>query len=153
MEFVVELSFWHWLILGVVLVILEALAPGIIFLWLGIAALVTGLAVLAAQDMGWQYQVLIFAALSVVSVVSGRMWVKRHPTETDHPTLNRRGQQYIGRVFTLGEPIVNGTGKLRVDDTTWKINGSDLPAGTRVKVAQANGTVLQVEKDDEPADG
>ena len=153
METLDQLIYWHWLILGVVLVILEVLAPGIIFLWLGIAALATGLVVLTIQDMGWQYQVLIFAGLSVVSVVSGRMWIKRHPTETDHPTLNRRGQQYIGRVFTLSEPIVNGTGKLRVDDTTWKINGSDLPAGTRVKVAQANGTVLQVEKAEEPTEG
>ena len=153
MEFIQDITFWHWMILGVVLVILEVLAPGIIFLWMGIAAIATGLIVLAADTLGWEYQILVFAGLSVVSVVAGRMWVRSRPTETDHPTLNRRGEQYIGRVFVLEEPLVNGVGKLRVDDTTWKINGGDLPAGTRVRVAQANGTVLQVEKAEEPAAG
>ncbi len=151
MEFLEQITLWHWMILGVVLVILEVLAPGIVFLWMGIAAIVTGVIVLAAGTMGWEYQVLVFAALSVVSVVSGRMWVRSRPTETDHPTLNRRGEQYIGRVFVLETPLVNGVGKLRVDDTTWKINGSDLPAGTRVRITQANGTVLQVELVDDEA--
>ena len=151
MEFIQDVTFWHWMILGVVLVILEVLAPGIIFLWMGIAAIATGLIALAAGTMGWEYQVLVFAALSVVSVVAGRMWVRSRPTETDHPTLNRRGQQYIGRFFVLEAPLINGVGKLKVDDTTWKINGGDLPAGTRVRVTAANGTVLHVEKAEEEA--
>lgn len=144
MEILEQLTFWHWLILGVVLVVLEALAPGIVFLWMGIAAFATGLAVLFIGDVTWQAQVLTFAGLSVVSVIAGRIWVRKHPTETDHPTLNRRGEQYVGRVFTLSEPIVNGSGKLWVDDTTWKVTGNDLPQGSRVKVVGTAGTVLQV---------
>ena len=70
--------------------------------------------------------------------------LRRHPTGTDHPLLNRRGEQYIGRVFTLDEAIVNGTGKLRIDDTIWKVNGDDLAAGTAVKVSAAKGVILQV---------
>lgn len=145
MPFLADLTFWHWLILGVLLVILETLAPGVVFLWMGLAALATGLIVLAIDTLSWQFQVLIFAGLSVVSVTGGRLWLRRHPTVTDHPTLNRRGEQHVGRVFTLETPIVNGVGKMRVNDSTWKIVGADLPAGTQIKVVGTEGAVLRVE--------
>jgi hypothetical protein len=145
MAFFSEISFWHWFILGIALTILEILAPGVVFLWLGIAAGATGLVMLGIDGLTWQAQTLVFAGLSVVSIVSGRLWLRRHPTATDHPTLNRRGEQHIGRVFTLDAPIVNGVGKIRVNDATWKVAGEDLPAGTRVKVVAVEGTVLRVE--------
>ena len=63
---------------------------------------------------------------------------------TDQPALNRRGEQYIGRTLTLDEPIVNGQGKIRVDDTTWKVEGDDMPAGTRVTVIGVDSVVLKV---------
>ena len=145
MAFFSEITFWHWFILGIVLTIVEVAAPGVVFLWLGIAAGVTGLIMLAVDGLTWQIQTLLFAGLSVVSVVSGRLWLRRHPTATDHPMLNRRGEQHIGRVFTLDVPIVNGVGKIRVNDATWKVTGENLPAGTRVKVIAAEGTILRVE--------
>jgi len=67
------------------------------------------------------------------------------PSPPTKPTLNRRGAQYIGRTFTLDEPIANGIGKIRVDDSTWKIEGTDCPAGSKVKVVGIDNTVLKVE--------
>ncbi|MCK4710234.1 MAG: NfeD family protein, partial [Gammaproteobacteria bacterium] len=64
---------------------------------------------------------------------------------SDHPTLNRRGEQYVGRTFTLDEPIVNGMGKIRVDDSTWKISGNDCDSGSKVKVTGIEGTIFKVE--------
>jgi len=148
MEYLEQVTFWHWLILGVALAIIEVAAPGVVFLWMGIAAILTGLIVLTVDTLSWQSQVLVFAGLSVVSVVSGRLWLRSRPTETDHPTLNRRGQQYVGRVFTVDEKMVNGMGKVRVDDTSWKISGDDFDAGTKVRVTAVEGTVLRVEEAD-----
>jgi len=139
------IEYWHWWVLGLVLLILEVFAPGAFFLWLAIAAGLVGGALLMFPDLGWQTQLLLFSALGVVSVVAGRTWLRRHPISTDQPTLNRRGEQYIGRVFTLDEPVVNGQGKIRVDDTTWKIHGEDCALGTRVRVIGVDGTVLQVD--------
>lgn len=141
-----QLDFWHWLIFGVALIFLEMLAPGVVFLWLGIAAAVTGGLLYLVPGMGWENQFLIFSVLSVVSVAVGRMWMRRHPTATDRPLLNRRGEQYVGRTFTLPEAIDNGVGKLKVDDTTWKVSGPDLPAGTKVKVVGVDGVVLLIER-------
>jgi membrane protein implicated in regulation of membrane protease activity len=86
--------------------------------------------------------------LSVAAVVLGRVWLKRHPIGTDRPTLNRRGDQYVGRVFTLDEPVINGFGKIRVDDTTWKIRGNDCAAGARIRVVGVDGTTLLVDTAD-----
>ncbi|MCB1850751.1 MAG: NfeD family protein [Chromatiales bacterium] len=145
MEWLESAAYWHWWVLGVVLIILEAFSPGVFFLWMGVAAGVVGLVVMLFPALGWEYQLLLFALVSVASVVLWRLLLDRHPTETDRPLLNRRGEQYIGRRFTLDLPIVNGLGKIRVDDTTWKIEGEDCAAGTQVTVVGVDGVVLKVE--------
>jgi hypothetical protein len=139
-----QLNQWHWWILAVVLIILEVFAPGAFFLWLGISAGVVGGLIYLMPDISWEYQILIFSVLSVVSIIVWRKFFRTSPTDTDQPALNRRGEQYVGRVFTLEEPIVNGQGKIRVDDSTWKIHGDDCTAGTRVEVTGVEGTVLRV---------
>ena len=144
-ELMNELSYWHWWILAVALIVLEMFAPGVLFLWLGIAAAIMGFITLIFSNISWEMQLFIFSILSVISVVAGRVYLRKHPIETDQPRLNRRGMQYIDRVFTLDEPIVNGQGKIKVDDTTWKIEGSDCDAGTRVKVIEVDGVVLIVD--------
>jgi membrane protein implicated in regulation of membrane protease activity len=138
-------TFWGWLALGMGLLVFELLAPGVFFLWLAIAAGATGLVVLVLPDLSWQGQLMLFGLLSIVSVVAGyRLRGRAGPT--DHPTLNRRGEQYVGRHFTLEGPIVNGQGKLKVDDTTWKVTGPDLPGGTTVVVVGVDGTQLRVDR-------
>ena len=76
----------------------------------------------------------------------GRGYIKKKPFESDKPNLNRRGAQYVGRTFTLSEPITNGFGKIRVDDSTWKVEGSDSPAGAQIRVVGVDGVVLKVER-------
>ena len=48
----------------------------------------------------------------------------------------------------MSEPIVNGRGRIVVDDSSWKVEGPDLPAGATIEVVSADGVVLAVE----PAD-
>lgn len=139
------IEFWHWWILAMVLIVLELFAPGAFFLWLGFAAGAVGLLLWMVPAMEWQYQLLLFAVLSVVMGVLGRRYVRLRPIPTDHPTLNQRGEQYVGRLFTLAGPIVNGRGKLHVDDTMWSISGPNVEAGVQVKVVGVDGTVLQVQ--------
>ncbi len=138
-----EMNHWHWWILGVAFVILEVFAPGAIFIWMGAAAGVVGLLELVF-DLDWKLQWGIWGVLSVASILLWRMYLQKHPTQTEQPVLNRRGEQYVGRVFTLDEPVVNGSGKIHVDDSTWKIEGEDCPAGTKVEVTGVDGVILRV---------
>ncbi len=144
MDLMDGLQAWHWALAGIIFLILEIFAPGVFFMWMGFAAGIVALVVWVIPELSWQAQVLIFAGFSIVTVVAGRKWLNQHPLESEEPTLNRRGEQYVGRTFTLDEAIVNGMGKIRVDDTTWKISGTDCPAGKRVTVTGVDGVVLLV---------
>ncbi len=140
-----EIEFWYWWVAAIAFIVVEVFAPGTVALWMGVSAAVVGLLLLAVPDATWQTQFLVFAVLSVATVIGWRAYQLRYPTLSDQPTLNRRGEQYVGRVFTLSEAIVNGTGKIHVDDTMWKVDGEDLPEGTQVRVTGVAGTVLTVE--------
>ena len=145
-----ELGGWSWIILGMVLLGLEILAPGIFFLWLGAAALVIGAISLSVWGLGadlwvWQVQVLAFLILSVVLAYAGRSWLTRNDDPTDEPLLNDRVAQLIGQTVTLDEPIVNGIGRVRLGDTLWRVRGPDLPAGSTVRVSGGNSDRLEVE--------
>ncbi|MGK9166231.1 NfeD family protein [Inquilinus limosus] len=141
-------EFWWWWIAGVVLLILEVMVPATFFLWLAISAGVVGL-LSWLLPLGWEAQVLIFAVLSVAAVVVWRVYLKPRAEVSDQPTLNRRGEQYIGRVVTLTEPIVNGVGRIRIADNTWGVEGPDLPAGTRIRIVAVVGTRFRVERAEE----
>ena len=144
-ELLENLTNWHWFILAVILFVLEVFAPGAFFMWIAIAAAIMGLILSLFTGITWEYQLLIFSILSVASLFAWRKIAGQHTTQTDQPQLNRRGMQYIGRMFTLDEPIVNQQGRIRVDDTTWKIQGEDCDTGSTVKVIKVDGTVLLVE--------
>jgi membrane protein implicated in regulation of membrane protease activity len=151
LSWIAELSPWHWFLIAIALIILEALSPAAFFMWLAVAAGVVGLVLSVFPAMAWQIQLVLFAGFSVLSIFLGRRYLKRHPIATDEPTLNKRGHQYLGRVFTLDQPIVNGVGKLKVDDTIWKIGGLDCPGGTKVRVSGVDGVVLLVTRAEENA--
>ncbi|MCJ2123579.1 NfeD family protein [Methylobacterium sp. J-077] len=134
---------WSWVIAGLVLAGAEIAVPGVFLIWLGLAALATGLAA-ALIPMPWQGRTLLFAALAVLLVgiairLSGRAGHR-------DATLNRADRGLIGREAVLAEPVVRGTGRIRFDDTLWRIEGPDLPAGSRVRVVALSGTVLRVEE-------
>ena len=146
MEWLSEINFWHWLILAVVLISIEMLLIGSYYLlWMGIAAGVVGVLLYLIPSLSFLVQVLIFTVLSVVILVAYKQYQKNNPVLSDQPKLNRRGEQYIGRVFTLENPIVNGVGKVKVDDSTWRISGEDMAAGTKIKVTAVDGTTFLVE--------
>lgn len=139
-----ELLYWHWWVIGLGLLCLEMLLPTeFVLVWAGVSALITG--VLAwLLPLNWQIELVLFGVLSMVSYFGYR---KLRPTiESDKPTLNRRGHSYVGRVFTLQDAIVNGIGKVHVDDSQWRVSGPDVPAGSRVRVTAVDGTTLIVEQ-------
>ncbi|RWB72711.1 NfeD family protein [Mesorhizobium sp.] len=142
-----ELGPWNWMVLGLVLLVLEIVAPGVFMLWIGIAALIIGAASLLVWEAAfwtWQLQVLAFLVLSLVSAFIGKKVVSDRNANADQPLLNRRGAQMVGRTATLAEPIKNGRGRIRLGDTLWRVSGPDLPVGTQVRVTGAADTDLEL---------
>ncbi len=141
-----EITFWYWWIAAAVLITLEVLAPTFYLLWMGIAAFIVGLLIWIMPSLPWEIQIITFAILAVASIVIWRNYYKKNPIGTDEPLLNRRGEQYIGRIVTLKKPIIDGVGKIKIDDSTWKVEGEDCDAGTKVKVVSIDNVIFQVEK-------
>lgn len=140
-----HIVFWHWWILAGLLLILELTAPAFFFLWLGIAAAAVGMILLVFPAIPVETQLVLFAVASIVAVLAWHKYRELRPLQTDQPLLNRRGHQYIGRVFTLDKPITNGEGKVTVDDSTWRVTGPDLPAGTAIRVTGIDGVIFKVD--------
>ncbi|HEX2431779.1 MAG TPA: NfeD family protein [Aestuariivirgaceae bacterium] len=135
---------WVWWILAGLLLIVELLLAGIFFVWLGIAAAIMGVIDFLAPPLSWQVEILIFATLSAVLVIAGRPWLKRRQAvESDQPNLNRRIQDYVGRSYVLDEAIINGRGKVKIDDTLWEVTGPDLPQGAWVRIVGVDGLRLR----------
>jgi inner membrane protein len=143
LAWIVSLGSWNWFILAALLFLLEVLAPGMFMMWLGLSAILVGL-ISSAVIWSWQAQLIAFAVFAIASVPAWRYFARKVEQPTGSPFLNRRADGYVGRVFTLDKPIVDGVGTVRIDDSVWRVSGPDCPAGSRVKVARADGANLSV---------
>ncbi len=143
-SFFLSLGGWGWMLAGFVLMALELVVPGTVFLWFGLAALITG-AVALAVDIGWQLQIALFATLATASLLGWRWWRGRMRNVEGDVTLNSRASRHVGRRFVLTEPIVAGEARVRIDDTYWRVTGPDCPSGTEIVVVGTDGAVLRVE--------
>jgi inner membrane protein len=139
------MPYWYWAILGAVLAVIEVALPAMVCIWLSAAALGAAAISWRYPGLSWEHQALIFAALAIASVALGRTAFARTQSSESAGHLNRRAESYIGRMFTLDGAIVDGRGRLKVDDTIWLVAGPDLPAGTRVRITGAENTLLRVE--------
>jgi membrane protein implicated in regulation of membrane protease activity len=138
------LGTWNWLIFGLILMALELLAPGVFLFWLGLAALLVGL-ISFAINPSWQLQILMFAVFATAAVPLWRHVARgNNIASKSNPFLNKRADALVGRVFTLEKPIIDGAGTVRIDDTIWRVAGPDTPAGSRVRIVQADGASLTV---------
>ena len=139
------MPYWYWAALGAAFGVIEIAVPAMVCIWFAAAALGTAALAWIFPGLGWEHQALIFAALAIASVVLGRIaFAPARPARPER-RLNRRAESYIGRVFTLDGAIVDGRGRLKIDDTVWLVAGPDLPAGAHVRVAGAENTLLLVE--------
>ncbi len=139
--------FWTphaWMVIAVLLIVLEVvLGSSFFLLCLGAACAVVGGVLWWCPTLLWQTQVFIFACAAFGSLALWWHYLRGRAKHHPHSTLNRRAEQYIGRTFTLSEPIVNGRGKIRVDDSSWQVEGPELPLGTTVEIIGVEGVLLK----------
>jgi len=145
LNFLHGLSWWHWWIVAAVLAALETFIPGAMAIWFAAAALMLGVLLLVVP-IRWELQLVLFGILSIIATMLWWRYGRSKHVESEQPTLNQRGAQYIGKTYPLAESIQGGSGKVQVGDTVWLVQGGDAPAGSFVRVVGVKGVVLQVEK-------
>jgi membrane protein implicated in regulation of membrane protease activity len=136
---------WLWLIGGIVLLIAEVIAPGFFLMFIGAAAIATGLLSLLLP-VGIPLQLAMFAILAVVLVRVGgrRAYASKYDFSTD-PLLNDRAGRLLGTVVTVVQPVDAHGGRVRVGDGEWSARGGPAAAGERVRIVDIDGNCLKVE--------
>jgi inner membrane protein len=123
----------------------ETQVPGAFLIWIGLAGLVVG-GVEFIWPLSLPTQVLAFAALAATLALLGRrVYGSLDRVGPSLPTS--RAHALLGREFVLDEAISRGFGRIRVDDSVWRVAGDDMPADTRVRVvAIEDGVAVRVQK-------
>ena len=138
---------WHWLILAFLLLAAEALGAGGFLLGSAAAALLIAAISWMLPALGWAGQFVIFALFSLVLTIAYWKMFRKVNNQSDHPELNNRASQLIGRVFELDQDIPGGQGKAQIGDTLWKVQSNKtLLKGTQVVVVSCQGMVLFIEE-------
>ena len=146
MENLGGMEFWHWLILGIVFLVLEVLTPAAIFMWFGFSGLLTGLITWLFPEISYALQILLFAISAVLSILAWKLYKRNSPEPmSPDPELNNRLSTFIGQKYVLTTPIINGKGRIHLGDGTWTILSSDLPAGDQIQITGVKGIQLMVE--------
>jgi membrane protein implicated in regulation of membrane protease activity len=133
-----------WMIGGVILLAAEILAPGFFLLFIGAAALATGVFALLF-GLGLPAQLALFALYALLAVIAGRRFYANADSDSSSPLLNNRVAQLVGRVVTVVEPIEADNGRVRVGDSEWNARGGPAVAGDRVRITGVDGNCLIVE--------
>ena len=142
------LTYWHWFALGAGLLILEIFTPTFYLIWPGIAAVIVGLVLAVAPDIGWEVSLTIFGVLSLASIVVWHSVFRQARTgEVEATSLNQRARRYMGRRVVVAEAFRGGSGPILLDDTRWQAineSGSDLAPGALVEIVGSDGAVFRV---------
>ena len=145
------LLYWHWLVLGMILIIAEIFVPSFTIFWFGLGAVIVAVLLLVAPGLAATWQLLIWALASCCFAL---LWFKFFK-----PLMRDRTNAGISREAALGEsgqvikvPEAGGRGVVRF---TTPLLGSDewqficeqsVSSGDRVFVKEISGNTLIVEK-------
>ncbi len=136
---------WLWAIGGVLLLIAEVIAPGFFLVFIGAAAVATGLfAVLF--DLGLAAQLGLFAIYSAVAVLAGRRWYAQPDGPASGARINEPAGRLIGRTVEVVSAVDDHGGRVRVADSEWSARGGPAAPGERVRITSVEGNCLIVER-------
>ena len=143
-----ELAWWHWMVLGMVLVALEMLVPTFFLIWFGLGALLVGVVALVAMP-GFAVQFLLWAVASMAMMAVWLKWFK-------NPSRTRAGQAKEGVIGVAGlmtRPVTETEhGEILFQrpvlgaDRWPVVADAPVPAGVKVKVVDVLGQTLKVER-------
>lgn len=135
-----------WILAGLVLLGAEIFIPGVFLLWVGLAAIGTGLVLFVAAPPFWLTVTIFILLLAGGIVLALRLRKAEHP----RPRVNTPDAGLVGRFGVLVEPGAAGP-RVRVGDSDWAArlprDVADSPAGTRVRIEGVDGTTLVVRPD------
>jgi len=145
-----ELLWWHWVVLGVVLTLLELAVPAFVLVWFGAGAIIVGIAVLAFPQMPFAWQGITWIAFSIAFIWLWFKVFKPSSYKTRAGTSKGAVIGEIGLVIRDIRPFEKGQIRFQkpmLGDEVWEsLADEEIKAGERVKVLDVEGNILKVGK-------
>lgn len=150
LPFIFESDATNWIVVGLILSLLELIAPGVYLIWFGFAAFVMSV-VVYFTPLALTTQLIWFAVFSAIFALIG-LYVygyifKKTKTPTEYSHLNDSAAQYVGQTVTLAEDVVDNRTKVKIGDGYW-IAACEKPLkkGDSAKVIGVkDGVILVIE--------
>ncbi|NOQ64186.1 MAG: NfeD family protein [Methyloprofundus sp.] len=144
-----EIAYWHWLIFGLLLGIVEMMSFSFVALWFGVSAIIVGLLLLIVP-FPLTVQLLIWIFLSIAIIVVWFKWVYPRMKNKDFSKMSR--ESMIGQIGTVIDynSVHQGRGTLRfpapiLGSDEWQFICTDaISIGDRVMVREFSGNSLIV---------
>jgi membrane protein implicated in regulation of membrane protease activity len=140
------MSWWIWLLLGLVLVLAEVLTPGgFALLLFGAAALLTGFVAATGVLTAWWAQWFLFALLSIALLLALRQPLVR---ALRPPGVVEDVDTLVGETaLAVREIAIDEVGKAELRGTSWSARNvglTPLRDGQRCRVQKVDGLMLWV---------
>ncbi len=144
-----SIAYWHWLVLGLILIALEIFTAGFVLLWLGVSALMVG-ALSFAVELSFTTELLIWTVLSLADLF---VWFKFiQPRFRDKTLSGMSREAVLGQTGMVIQANTGERGRLRfsmpvLGSDEWSFICQDtVEVGDRVSVIDVSGNTLVVSK-------
>jgi len=144
-----DILWWHWLVLGLVLIGLELVVPSFTIIWFGLGAVLVSIVMALFPGYPLSAQIL---AWTVASVLFTLAWFRYFNPRSRTSAGSSKGAVLgeIGLVIRAAEPYAKGVVKFQLPllgADEWPCMADEpLAVGDRVKVVDVEGHVMKVEK-------
>lgn len=143
---------WFWLILGLILIVLEFLIPGLVVVFLGLGAFFVAFLHWTGILETWVSSAGLWILSSFVFLLLLRSIFKRYLPGESRTGLTDEDEEAFGAIVEVVEPVnaEDNTGRIKFRGTTWSatcIEGR-IEAGQKAKIVFRNDMTWVIEPDD-----
>ena len=146
----IEVLYWYWMVLGLILIVAEIFIPSFTILWFGIGAMLVGMTMLVV-DISFTIQVLLWTLFSITSTILWFRSVKPYLS-----SLKKNSKDFESAIGEFGVvtklPAGETYGKIRfstpiLDKDEWDFKCNDvIKLGDRLQTQEINKSYLLVSK-------
>lgn len=152
-QLLTQITWWHWLVLALILFGVEMLTGTFDLLMASIAAALTAAFAAFAPESAtaWHTQVLVFTVAAVALILASRLlFPGMRKAAPEHPTLNKRMAALIGQRGEVTRDLAGGQGQVKIGDTVWGAEAAEgqglIGIGEAIVVDSTRGTLAVVRK-------
>jgi membrane protein implicated in regulation of membrane protease activity len=143
-----SLLWWHWMVLGIALVLSELAVPAFFLVWFGVGAIIVGIALLAVPALAFEWQIATWIACSLAFIW---LWFKVFRPNFHKTTAGMSRGALVGEIGLVTRdirPFERGQIRFQkpiLGDETWEaLADEEIRTGVRVRVLDVEGNTLKV---------